>query len=249
MRRCVIVGNPGLPGQDNYCEGVNVDLRSYREFLFSAPRRLLVRVGDHCAQAAVALRLTRRSRRIGASDHLLFIFSGHGWYSSQSNSTILHLTEREQVDSDDIKAYGKSKLIILDCCRKVYREYISESMFAESLRKAMGPQLHPDECRRFYDKSVEKCEKCLISLHSCSIGETSGDSSEKGGVFSFNILQSALEVYRQSTIDTSRNYLLITAPTAFEAAAARVRRQSGNAQNPTIEKPRSGEYFPVAVIA
>ena len=248
MRRCVIVGILVPPGQDNYCEGVNVDLRSYREFLLSP-------LGGFWYESEITVLKRpsrydlRAARDIGASDHLLFIFSGHGWYSSQSNSTILHLTEREQVDSDDIKAYGKSKLIILDCCRKVYREYISESMFAESLRKAMGPQLHPDECRRFYDKSVEKCEKCLISLHSCSIGETSGDSSEKGGVFSFNILQSALEVYRQSTIDTSRNYLLITAPTAFEAAAARVRRQSGNAQNPTIEKPRSGEYLPVVGIA
>lgn len=249
MRRCIIVGNPGVMGDDHYCNGVNIDLQNYQQFLLSP-------LGGLWDEEEIVL-LKRPSRNdfisalenVSKSDHFLFVFSGHGWYSSESNSTILEVRSNIDFDSEDLKEYGNSRLLILDCCRKVSAKYIRDELFEERVQKAEPTRLNPLECRKYYDRAIEECGDCSIVLHSCSEGERSGDDSQRGGYFSFSLLQAIRELYRESNVNTTKEYKSITSPKTFENTVPKVKRLSGGSQNPTIEKPRSGEYLPLAIIA
>jgi len=53
----------------------------------------------------------------------------------------------------------------------------------------------------------------------------------------------------QSSVDTSKNWNKLTVVGAHDRAELLVKQESGNRQNPNIQKPREEPYFPFAVIA
>lgn len=80
-RYALIIANPGETGAENYCEGVNKDVVSYKSFL-SSP------IGGYWQSGEIttlirptALAVQAEMIKAKLADYALIIFAGHGLYS------------------------------------------------------------------------------------------------------------------------------------------------------------------------
>lgn len=247
-RLAMIISNPGRPGSESYCKGVLVDVDNYKNFLTSP-------VGGAWSRSEI-LHLSQPTKakvdqillQMAEVDYSLIIFVGHGYYSASSNSTILELDDGVEYDSTRLRIAANKRTIILDCCRKVYDDFHMESRslmkFAES-----SSALDPIMCRHYYDQRIESCPNAIVVGYGCSINEVSGDSATKGGYYSSNLIKASEDWHENSNINLTQNFAIFSFVQAHNEADLRVNRISGGTQNPDIEKPRSGPYFPFAVMA
>ena len=90
-RRALIIANPGEPGRESYCHGVNRDVDNYKAFLKSAigglwrEDEIVVRVQPSRAMTTIDIGQQRRV------DYSLTVFCGHGYHAAEANSTIVEL--------------------------------------------------------------------------------------------------------------------------------------------------------------
>lgn len=250
-RYALIIANPGEAGTDSYCEGVNKDVVSYKNFLsspmggywLSSEIVTLIRPTALAAQAAML--------KAKSADYALIIFAGHGYYSVNKKSTILVLQRGIELDSATLRDGSKKQTVILDCCRKKVISNFVEKSAAINFTEAYSNQLDPALCRRLFDKKINECSNDSILIHSCSIDEVANDDSEKGGLYSYNLLDQAKSwaASQLSTIDLSKHYNSRTVVSIHNLVSPKVKAQSGYKQNPQIEKPRSEPYFPFVIVA
>ncbi len=247
-RRALLIANPGEIGAENYCEGVNKDMNNYKTFLTSPLGGLWYENEIEVLHKPGKTLVRQAIEKLKGYDYSTIIFSGHGLYSSIYESTILELNKNENIDSVELRNGSKKQTIILDCCRKVEKVIIRE--FAEALMKAAAiTQLSPSECRKYYSSRIEECDSGLIVMYACSINETAGDDSSKGGYYSHSLISSATKWAESDSKDISTTAYYFSAIMAHDAASSNVNSLSGGRQNPHIEKPRSGPYFPFAIMA
>jgi Caspase domain len=247
-RKALLIGGPGTKGSSDYLPGVQLDLDHYSAFLQSslggAWRRdeitTLMSPSEFAVRSGVA--------ELKSADYSFVLFSGHGYYSSSSSSTIVALRDNVELDSSVLRVGASKHTLLLDCCRV---EWPSATTAADSLAKAIRESISLDatECRKYYDERIRECPSGIVVLHSCAINETSGDRSDLGGVYSANVIKGAEQWSRNDRFDTSENYYIRDVPAAHEAALPAVKQLSGGRQNSQIEKPRSGKYFPFAIVA
>ena len=83
-----------------------------------------------------------------------------------------------------------------------------------------------------------------IVMYSCDWDETSGDDSRKGGYYTSSLLKVCSEFIKECKGSSKSWYL--PAPKAHEMSKPYVKKLKSD-QNPQIEKPRSGEYLPLAI--
>ncbi|WP_257309748.1 caspase family protein [Geothrix fuzhouensis] len=247
-RKALIIANPGEAGASNYCEGVARDVENYSSFLKSPIGGLWYDSEISILDRPTAMRLQTTLSVIGNVDYLFLVFSGHGWYSEKTKSTIVSLRNGEDFDSSELKLPSIRQTIVLDCCRESYDERpVAKSLIEKAARRM--PQLHPERCRKAFDKGIVECPKELLVLYGCSIGERSGDDSQQGGAYSSSLIDSVQSWYEQKDIDTDKYYASLDIPDAHQAAVGLVTKKRGGRQNPMISKPRSGPYFPIGIIA
>lgn len=245
-RKTLIVSNPGEQGADNYCEGVNQDVKNYVSFLTepfggywdNSEIRLLPRPSRN--------ELTKAIAELGTYDYSIVVFTGHGYYNAHLQSTMLELRKQEEIDSAELRKGALKRTIILDCCRKVEKiPTLEEALLKAEVRKSLR-LLDSSLCRHYYNTYIEQCPQALITTYACAIGELAGDDSQNGGFYSSSLLRVGT-VWAQNQMGNQHAFLSI--PSGHEDAAVVVKRWSEGKQNPRIEKPRSGEYFPLAVVA
>ncbi len=247
-RKALLIANPGEIGAENYCEGVNKDMDNYKTFLTSPLGGLWYTNEVDILHKPNKATVREAIQKLKGYDYSKIIFSGHGVYSSIHKSTILELNKSESIDSVELRNGSKKQTVILDCCRKVEKIIIHE--FVERLMKAAAiTQLSPSECRRYYDSRIEECDIGLIVMYACSINETAGDDSSKGGYYSHSLISSATKWADSDSKDISKTIYYFSAIMAHDAASSNVQSLSGGRQKPVIEKPRSGPYFPFAIMA
>lgn len=247
-RHALIISNPGELGTENYCEGVNIDVKNYIYFLKSP-------LGGTWYDSEIA-HLDRPSKEnvnnaiknISSCDYTFIVFCGHGYFSESKESTILELRENEVMDSLDLRKGSSKRTIILDCCRKIEKDYITETAIIAKFAETRA-QLGPSECRKYYEKQLEKCPSGIVVGYACLKNETAGDSQSKGGYYSYSLLKSAIDWHKTNNIDLSRNWEAFSIVAAHNASISLVSRLSGGTQNPEIEKPKSQPYFPIAIMA
>lgn len=119
-------------------------------------------------------------------------------------------------------------------------------MLAKAAREIV---LNAAECRKFFDHRIAECAKGLVVQFACSVGETAGESQEGGGYYSSSLILAAEEWKAGAETDVSKNFAILSVLSAHNNAAVRVKKLSGNRQNPTAEYPRSEKHFPFAVLA
>lgn len=249
-RRALIISNPGEQGAENYCEGVNLDVRQYRDFLTSA-------CGGFWGSSAIKHlpRPSIREVRIAMEeltdvDYSLIIFTGHGWFSTTTQSTILTLREGQEIEHTDLMDGPPRQTLILDCCRENFPGLpLDEMIRAKAAMFSAGSLFHPKECRRYYKQQIEDCAAEIVVMYSCSSGQRSGDDSQRGGVYSYNLIRSATKWADNVDIDTNTTYKTFSVVQAHEQAETAVQSIRRGRQTPQLEKPRSGPYFPFCIVA
>jgi hypothetical protein len=247
-RRAIIISNPGEPGAENFCEGVNKDVTSYTRFLKTPIGGLWFDAEViHYARPSTA-EVLGAVADLARVEYSVIIFSGHGFYSTTRHTTVLELRHGEQVDATALRLRSGRQSLILDCCREKHPELPHEISFGMRVLKA-APRISPEQCRRFYDQRILECPQELVVLYACGVGQTAADLSDTGGVYSHNLITGASEWAENLEINTSTNYSILSIATAHERAATRVQRTRGDRQTPVIEKPRSEPYYPFCVVA
>jgi hypothetical protein len=248
-RQAIIISNPGEGGEENYCGGVAKDVANYRSFLLSA-------IGGAWQESEIAemsrpsvAELRRKIGQLSSSDYALVVFAGHGYHDTGLDSTILELRRGEEVDSADLRAEIGKQTIILDCCRrKVPATLLTEARDALKFAKTW-PAINRAECRYYYDKRLAECPDELVVMYACAIDQLAGDDDQKGGIYSYSLLEASKAWASNSTTDTSRSFAILSVVSAHEKAVPLVQRARGGRQTPHIEKPRSDPYYPFCVVA
>lgn len=248
IRKALIITYPGPKNTQRYCAGVNKDRINYSNFLKSslggAWREDEIAVLNRPSVAILDAQLSEMRR----ADYGLFIFSGHGGFDDQDDTTLIELNDQgESYDGLALSDGLEKSTTILDCCR-VQVPLLEERkvMFNAAAARI---SLNKEDCRKYYDKEIEKCGEAQIVCYSCAIGEKSGDDSQRGGIYSHRLLGYAHAWYEEMRGDVSDGYWTQSIVAAHENATVRVKQRTRNRQNPQIYKPRSDPYFPFVIIA
>ncbi len=253
-RRALLISNPGETGAENYCKGVFADIQQYSRLLCSPHGGAWLQNDITHLPRPNKNELREAIKRLSAYTYSFVVFSGHGWYSSQDKCNVLTLRKGEEVASHELLANASRRTTILDCCRKVYHETITESeKKAMALHREAGAirrQPDPRKCRDLFLSLLAHSPTGVVEISSCSIGETAGDDEKQGGRYSSSLIAFsdawAEEEAKKPAWSQDSTVSIVAAHTN---AADVTKRRSGGAQNPTITKPRSGEYFPFTVFA
>ena len=250
-RRALLISNPGEKGAENYCKGVYVDVKNFTQFLSSSEGGAWdisteIKHLDRPSVSIVRLWLALYS----TADYSLVIFSGHGWYSSEHKDRILELRKDEQIVSNELIKGARKRTLILDCCQLVHAEStkIKTAQFEALANRYLMRTASRENCRKLFDDGIQRAPLGIVRMTSCSIGETATDDDERGGRYSGSLIECLNDwsqaQARKRSLDGDA---LMSVVETHECAAAKTRSLSEGQQNPTIEKPRSGPYFPMAV--
>lgn len=246
-RKALLIGSPGKEDTSDYLEGVARDLQNYNHFLRSPvggawlSREIFI-LDDPSSSAIVAAAETLK-----LVDYSFVLFSGHGYHSPKTRSTVICLRNNEELNSDKLRGGAGKHTLILDCCRVVERARMAEDALARLDKAAV--ELNEGHCRQYYDQRISECPPGQIVLHSCDLNETSGDDSRRGGYYAYSLIDGADTWAENEETNLSKHFYILSVPKVHDRAREAVRRLSGNRQNPQIEKPRSEKYFPFAILA
>ena len=150
----------------------------------------------------------------------MVVFSGHGF--TKLNSTWVELREGHEIDSNELRVARIKQTIILDCCRKPVPPARMTAL-DEKVAKKAAPLLHPEDCRTYYDKRIDECPAECVVMYACSVGELAGDDSQRGGTYSYSLLQASKAWAGDSTTDTSKKYNIFSVVRAHEEGVTLVR--------------------------
>jgi len=248
-RKALIISNPGELGDMHYCKGVFKDVENYRNFLLSPIGGLWTSSEIENLHKPSLLKVRNCLSGLSGYGYVFIVFTGHGWYSKERGSTILQLSKGQDFDSAELRRGALKQTVILDCCREIHTSALLSKMVLENAKIAL--KIHPDRCRRYYDQRIVECENGLVMLYSCSRGEVSGDDSERGGYYSYNLIEDVRRVANYVDIDTNNgNYSICSVVQAHEQTEESVSKISGGRQHPQIEKPRTDKHcFPFCIVA
>ena len=247
-KQALIISNPGEVGAQNYCHGVAVDVANYFSFLTSS-------LGGSWYESEIKqlIRPTKIEMANAISNHStidysLIIFCGHGYFSLNKDSTILELKKNEEFDSNDLRQGAKKKTIILDCCRQVVNDISPDKALLTKFART-DTKLNKAYCRMYFENTINSCSNGIVLGYGCSKNETAGDNQTRGGYYSYSLLKSASNWFETNKISPLDDFSCLSIVSAHDESIKTVKALSGNAQNPEIEKPRSGPYFPFAIMA
>lgn len=243
-RRALIISNPGERGAENYCKGVFKDVENYKQFLTSPVGGYWNANVIKCMHRPTVKEVQSYLSELKTVDYSLIVFSGHGYYSMENDSTILELRINEEFDSNDFQDVCEKQTIILDCCRVIQPSLVVEEFPKKALAKVLTTS-DGKKFRKYYNERIAECRPGLIVLNACAIDETAGDDDQRGGYYSWEIIESAKKWADDLMLqDINDEFKILSAPSLHQMAASKVKRQT-----PQIEKPREGLYFPFAVVA
>lgn len=247
-RKALIIANPGRPGETNYCKGVEKDVENYRSFLRSPVGGLWYDSEITILHQPGVVQMKVEVLAQSAVDYSMTIFCGHGHHSAQSNSTIVELKPGVDLDSNELRRGAARHTLVLDCCRVIAPvTRMVESMMAKAMKAES--EIHPADCRKYFDSKLAECPAGLVVLYACSVGQTAGDSESQGGYYSYSLLDGAAQWVKDTYVDTTKTSRFLSVVEAHEISKKGVNTMSGGRQVPLIDKPRSGEYFPFAIIS
>ena len=253
-KRALLISNPGETGAENYCKGVYVDIKNYQRLLFSAQGGAWetneVTTLDRPSVADVRNCIEMMS----AAEYVFVMFTGHGWFSASDHDRVLELRSGQSIASNELLRGTKRRTVVLDCCQKVHQESLMEKAARQIALAANATEArrtpNREACRKLYLDSIQAAPQGAVWLTSCAIDEVSTDDDTRGGRYNGSLIEcvddwAALQAKKQ--FHASPEMYSIVA--AHECAAERTRKLSGGKQNPSIEKPKTGPYFPLGVFA
>jgi hypothetical protein len=248
-RKAVIISNPGESGDESYCAGVLKDVVNYKSFLLSAIGGVWFDSEIDLLPRPSASDVRKKLNTLSSYDYSLIIFTGHGYHCTIRDSSILALSDKDEIDSDELIGASSKQTIILDCCRESYPTTRTMIMDAMKVAKSM-PLLSPEDCRKFYNGRIHDCSVGVTVMYSCDVDELSGDDSRRGGYYSSSLIEVSEEWARRNGTDTSKYADILSVAQAHSSALPIVQTLARpREQNPQIKKTRTGPYFPFCIVA
>ena len=119
------------------------------------------------------------------------------------------------------------------------------ALAAEQARRTPDPA----RCRRLFLEGIQNAPESIVRLMSCSIDEVSTDDDTRGGRYNGSLIECVgdwAQVQANNRLGGDNSLSIVA---AHECAAEKTRRLGAGQQNPTIEKARTGPYFPIAVFS
>lgn len=249
-KRALLISNPGEKGAENYCKGVYVDITRYQNLLTSAEgggwESHEIKPMDRPSAKEVRDWLASNTWH----DYVLVMFSGHGCYSAPDKDRVLELRKGENMLSNDLRVGAKRRTVILDCCQKVYPESFKAQIQAFAERAEIQRTANRAACQKHFADMVQAAPTGIVMMTSCAIGEVSTDDDARGGRYNGSLMECVegwILTQKKQKPGTTPASLSVVA--SHECAAERTRKLSEDQQNPGIEKPKTGPYFPFAVFA
>lgn len=193
----------------------------------------------------VSLKAALLDARAAALDYLLIMFAGHGGHDATHGSYVC-LSSNEDYLASGLRGMATRQFILIDACRTLSRVSLREDSIKLGRERPAGA-LDPSyrqRCRRAYDAAVQQAEEGTVTVLSCSVNQSAGDTAN-GGVFTQALLGAASRwidagASSFSTID------VLGLSTVFSEATAKT-RQLNHPQLPVIEQGRRRLSFPFAV--
>lgn len=247
-RKALIIGSP-----DKDIPGVNVDIKNINSFLLSA-------IGGAWKDSEL-INLTnptinevrKNISLLMQYDYSFVFFAGHGYYSIQKDSTILNINATQELDSIELREGASKHTLILDCCRVLKDDRVLKEAAMESLIFDSANQQKPtaSKCRAYFNKKIEECSSGLVVMNSCDLNETAGENASRGGYYSSSLIKSAEDWANNKLLNINLNqeYATYSTQKCHDTASIRVKKLSGNRQNPVFEVSRTGDKFPFAIVA
>lgn len=236
-RQALIVGNSGDKNNPKeYLEGVQQDIKNYKQFLLSKTggqwhdNEILVSLDETKTQVENKI----ASLKNGKYDFVFILFSGHGSYSSLKECRKLYIFN-DFIYENDLLNLAPRQITIIDTCANFEHEQITASMEALDERLTFKAMLI--DYRKKYENAILGCQTQQVVLYSSSINEASGDDSELGGYFAYNLLKVA-QANRQDVLNCREAYL---------STKRVVQAKTDNKQNPQCQCIKSPDILPFSL--
>ncbi|WP_395055607.1 caspase family protein [Polaromonas sp.] len=240
-RSALIIGSP-----DADIPGVKQDMVAYRQHFESQLGGAWYPHEIETLESPGDLVVRQKLEMMKKADYSVVVFAGHGSHPTRTGTTKVLLRPGVEMDVNILKLGAPKHTLIVDCCRKLNRQIILDSVMAKSASFSEARSMV--DYRRYFDLAVQNCSTGLVTLFSCDIDETAQDLST-GGLYSVELLAYARQWEEQRNRGSGESHRVLQIPDAHEAAKVKVIIASGGRQTPQIEKPRSSPYFPFAISA
>ena len=248
-RGALLISNPGEPDDEHYCKGVRVDIENYKRLFkdshggFWFDREIITLDRPYAYQVKAAVQV------LSNYEYAFIAFSGHGYFSNIEKDTILCLRKQEEIPLESLLSESNKRSIVIDCCREVHNEPSAARILNFAAAESTTRRPNPAECRELFEEKISACSRGIVTIHSCSKGETAGDDETTGGRYTCSLI-SAANTWAESKGRELCGKAAMSIVRAHMLGEQVTKAKSGNTQNPTIEKPRTErEYFPFAVFA
>lgn len=242
-KKAILIPYPGEPDGDNYCPGVFADIENYKNFLCSPLGGWwrFDKDSDVCSEIKIFPSPKRNIllpylERLKSYDYIIIAFCGHGRYSRLYQQTIIQINEHEEVRESELRDFGIRENLVLDCCRVLLPDIVTDAMEHFGLRKASAHhrELNFAECRKYYEKSISECRPGCNVLYGCNVGESSGESKSSGGYYSSSLFRVARNWEREMNESLSPDeYSVLSIPSAHLQAIPLVKAKKTD-QTPQI---------------
>ena len=236
-RKALIIGNSGDRNNPNeYLEGVKQDVNNYKQFLQS-------NIGGDWYNDEIVLSLNdsknellRKIKQLNRenNDFIFILFSGHGSYSSLKECRKLYIYD-DYIYEKDLVNLAKKQITILDTCANIEDDITTDSIVAQFESRNIYKFSKP--YRKIYEKEIINCKNQQVILYSSSINESSGDDSELGGYFAYNLLK----------VSKKNNKDIFTTREAYLNAKELVQKKTNNEQNPQCKFIKSINILPFSI--
>lgn len=188
IRKLLLIGNPGVPG-DNYTPSVVPVLNRYKEFFksevggFWYDEEIIEEpfgLDINSETTWLALELTKLNKN---TDYSVIVFVGHGC-AYLGNDYIQFSKGATSLLSCLMAPQGMERIIkrtiIVDACRS-FIGATSQQLILEERTFSGDGQLMGNYCREYYDDLVEKCEPHIELLQSTQYGKFANINSDHTG--------------------------------------------------------------------
>jgi len=232
-RIALIIGSSGSP--DEFLPGVEVDVRSYRNFLLSPvggqwyQNEIITLLDEDILIVRDAIAKIRNYR----PDFAFVVFAGHGYYFTRNTQRVL-MVGSDELYENELRKLAPRELLIIDTCAGMEKEIYKEEAMVEGLIKTAKFI----DYRKIYEEAIKRCLPQEIILYGSSPGEYSADTP-RGGLFSKTLLEVAYN---------NNKFEILTALVAWKLAAEKVKKLSDGRQNPDyFATVRFGKKLPFSL--
>jgi hypothetical protein len=171
------------------------------------------------------------------NDYLFIVFSGHGAYSERKECRKLEINNADLYE-DELLYLCKRQTTVLDTCANIESDLLEEIRFDSIVYELANIKNMTIDYRKIFEQEILKSVNQQNILYSSSINESSGDDTELGGYFIYELLKSA----KNNIQDT------LSIKSAFFEAKSKVQIKTGYEQNPQMKslKLKDG-YLPFSI--